>query len=65
MPHAGLEYSGRCAAYAYSTVDFSKIETVVILGPSHHSPLRKCAFSLAKYYQTPLGSLALKKVSIE
>ena len=34
-PHAGYEYSGPTAAYAYKALEGKDIKTVVILGPSH------------------------------
>ncbi len=40
VPHAGYVYSGRTAAAAYALVRGRAIDTVVIIGPSHHVGLR-------------------------
>uniref|UniRef100_A0A7S1EV07 Uncharacterized protein n=1 Tax=Timspurckia oligopyrenoides TaxID=708627 RepID=A0A7S1EV07_9RHOD len=56
-PHAGYSYSGSTAAFAYSAIDTSMVSRVIILGPSHHVYLPGCALSVAKQFQTPLGTL--------
>jgi len=64
-PHAGYSYSGPPAAFAYKYVDFSAIERIFILGPSHHVYLSNCALSKCSKYQTPLGDLILDKLVID
>ncbi|KDN41163.1 UPF0103-domain-containing protein [Tilletiaria anomala UBC 951] len=58
-PHAGYSYSGPAAAWAYKCIDASDIDTVFILGPSHHVFLRDCALSACSEYATPIGSLPI------
>jgi len=59
VPHAGYQYSGRTAAYAYNYLkgnDF--IKTVFILGPSHFADIgSKCNISPFKSFETPFGKL--------
>lgn len=59
VPHAGLPYSGACAAHAYKTlVEVKKedlAETIILLGPNH-SGYGKTPFSLSlENFETPLG----------
>jgi len=54
-PHAGYVYSGKVAASAYRLIKGQDFETVVILGPSHHYPLRGCSIYHKGGYKTPLG----------
>ncbi|KAF8298245.1 UPF0103-domain-containing protein [Clavulina sp. PMI_390] len=58
-PHAGYSYSGPTAAWAYKSIDVTKVRRVFILGPSHHVYLDGCALSLCKTYKTPIGDLPL------
>lgn len=58
-PHAGYSYSGRTAAYAYSSVDVTRVCRIFLLGPSHHFFLEGCAVSGASCYETPLGNVDL------
>lgn len=57
VPHAGYSYSGRCAAWGYSCVEKAGVRRVVLLGPSHHVFLRKCALSGCTALATPLGDI--------
>lgn len=56
-PHAGYAYSGPTAAWAYKTIDTTRIKRVFILGPSHHVYIDGCALSQCREYETPLGVL--------
>ncbi|CAN7993665.1 unnamed protein product, partial [Ixodes pacificus] len=58
-PHAGYQYCGACAAYAYKQVDPDHVRRVFILGPSHHARLGGCALSPAKVYRTPFYDLTI------
>lgn len=66
-PHAGYNYSGKCAAYAYGAVDATDLERVVLLGPSHNVAFDKCAVPASNVaeYSTPLGNLQLDTNAIE
>ncbi|MGD9576733.1 MAG: AmmeMemoRadiSam system protein B [Syntrophorhabdus sp.] len=35
VPHAGYEYSGKVAAYAYSQIMDKTYKTVIVIGSSH------------------------------
>ncbi len=58
-PHAGYDYSGKVAASAYRLVQGQDYETVVIMGPSHHYPLRGCSIYHKGGYKTPLGLVSV------
>ncbi len=62
-PHAGFVYSGPVAAYGYRLLKESgqKIKTVIIIGPSHRSPLSCVSVNNVQDYRTPLGVLANDK----
>ncbi len=58
VPHAGLEYSGRIAAYAYKLLEGSDINKVIFCAPSHRYRFQ----GLSVYgpfitWKTPLGDL--------
>ncbi|KAJ2005856.1 hypothetical protein GGI04_002074, partial [Coemansia thaxteri] len=63
-PHAGLEYSGATAAFAYKSIATEGIRRVFVLGPSHHVYLKQCALSQCAEYETPLGSMAVDRETI-
>ena len=54
-PHAGYEYSGKTAAYAYSVLDSA--ETFVILCPNHTGLGAAISVSSNSQWETPLGNL--------
>jgi len=56
-PHAGYDYSGPTAAWAYKSIDTTGIKRVFLLGPSHHVYLDGCALTPFAKYATPLGDL--------
>jgi len=56
-PHAGYDYSGPTAAWAYKSIDTTGIKRVFLLGPSHHVYLDGCALTAFANYATPLGDL--------
>ncbi|CAH8445011.1 unnamed protein product [Schistosoma intercalatum] len=59
-PHAGYDYSGPCAAFAYKQIDPRHIKRIFVLGPAHYMSLRgKCALSTADFFETPLYSLSI------
>jgi AmmeMemoRadiSam system protein B len=55
--HAGYDYSGKCAAWAYKCLDLSKAKRVFVLGPSHTYYLPNCAVTRFSEYETPFGNL--------
>ena len=58
-PHAGLEYSGPTAAWAYINIDPAKYKRVILLGPSHYVYLENCALTQMSKYLTPIGDLRI------
>jgi AmmeMemoRadiSam system protein B len=60
-PHAGYVYSGPVAASAYLRIEpaGASIRRVVLLGPSHHVPLRGLALSSAGAWATPFGDVPI------
>lgn len=57
VPHAGLEYSGPVAAYAYKAVQGKKYTIVIILGFCHRKSFDGISVYKEGYFQTPLGPL--------
>jgi len=60
-PHAGYSYCGATAAYAFKHVVPEDIDTVFILGPSHHVYLNGCALTQTAEYETPLYNLIIDR----
>ena len=56
-PHAGYEYSGKVAAYAYSQLKGKGYKKVIIIGSSHRVPFRGIAIYPAGLWETPLGTV--------
>ncbi|WAO84120.1 Hypothetical protein NCS54_00132600 [Fusarium falciforme] len=64
-PHAGYDYSGPCAAWAYKSLDLSKAKRVFVLGPSHTYYLEGCAASTFDQYATPFGDLTVDQATVQ
>jgi len=60
-PHAGYKYSGEIAAYSYKLLEGKKINTVILMGPSHRFPLRGASVWPGGAYQTPLGEVKINE----
>ncbi|HTX49923.1 MAG TPA: AmmeMemoRadiSam system protein B [Caulobacteraceae bacterium] len=60
-PHAGHVYSGDIAGAAYRLLGRRRgeIKRVLLLGPTHRTPVRGVAVSPADAWQTPLGQVAV------
>lgn len=54
-PHAGYIYSGRIAASSYMQLTEENIETVIMLGPSHHYAFYGASIWSKGSWLTPLG----------
>lgn len=61
VPHAGLQYSGEAAAYAYALLKGQKIRRVVLLGFSHSYPLTGACVNPCDWYETPLGRVPVDR----
>lgn len=57
VPHAGIEYSGRTAAYAYKLISGRDGLTVVMVGPSHRADFERAAVYGKGSWLTPLGKV--------
>jgi AmmeMemoRadiSam system protein B len=66
VPHAGYIYSGPIAAGAYARIApaHETITRVVLIGPSHRSPLRGLAASSADHFLTPLGMVTIDQTAV-
>jgi AmmeMemoRadiSam system protein B len=58
VPHAGLIYSGPCAAHLYACLD-PRIERVVIIGVNHYGRGWRAALSPWDKWETPLGDVTV------
>ncbi len=67
VPHAGYVYSGPVAASAYAPLQCwsERYERVVLVGPSHRTPVRGIALSNADVYRMPMGDVRLDKAAID
>ena len=59
VPHAGYQYSGPTAGFAYKLLQGKKKpDTIVLLGPSHNVYMKdKLSVAPFSHYRTPLGDL--------
>jgi AmmeMemoRadiSam system protein A len=64
-PHAGYEFSGKTAAFAYKQLMGKKFGTVILLGPSHRSMFTGAAVTDADAYETPLGLVPISPKTAE
>ena len=55
VPHAGYIYSGEIAASAFKGLEGLKINSALLIGPSHHHYFKGVACSSAQGFSTPLG----------
>lgn len=60
-PHAGYQYSGQVAAYAYKLLEKHKFDTVVIIAPSHRAFFSGVSVYDRGGYRTPLGVAPLDR----
>lgn len=56
-PHAGYEYSGPTAAWAYKQLVGRQINLAIILAPTHYADFRGAALTDCDGLATPLGNL--------
>jgi hypothetical protein len=60
-PHAGYDYSGPTAAWAFKQIHPETVRKVVLLGPAHHEYVQGCALPYAEVYRTPLGDIPVDR----
>lgn len=58
-PHAGYQFSGQTAAYAYKQIENAAYPRVIVLGPSHFQDFGAQAMNRAQIFETPLGDVAV------
>lgn len=64
-PHAGYRYCAETASHAFSTIDSSLYDRVIIMGPSHRMALDYCTITEAASLQTPTGSMKIDPIADE
>jgi len=60
-PHAGYMYSAPIAAYSFKVLQGRKVDSVILLGPSHHVYFEGLCVYPDGVFETPLGNLAVNK----
>ena len=58
-PHAGYEYSGGIASYAYNQLKGRHYKTIIIIGSSHRMPFRGISIYPSGSWETPLGKVEI------
>lgn len=58
-PHAGYEYSGQVAGYAYKQVKGGDYRAVIVIAPSHRHAFSGVSVYDLGGYETPLGTIPL------
>lgn len=61
VPHAGYDFSGSVAAYAFKMLAGRKVNTVVLIGNSHKAYFDGAVIDDNDAWQTPLGQVAVDK----
>jgi AmmeMemoRadiSam system protein A len=56
-PHAGYQFSGQTAAFAYKLLAGRDIKTVILLAPSHYALFNGAFVTDRDLYRTPLGDV--------
>lgn len=59
-PHAGYQFSGSVAGYAYKNLP-EDMKIVILIGPSHYYPLRGASVYKKGYFRTPLGDVRINE----
>jgi hypothetical protein len=60
-PHAGIQFSGQGAGYAFKALQGKKIKRVILMGPSHYTFFKGLATSGVDFYETPLGKIKVDR----
>ena len=59
VPHAGYQYSGQTAAFAYNSLKSQKFDVIVIIGPYHESQFPGVSIWTEGAWRTPLGEVPI------
>jgi AmmeMemoRadiSam system protein B len=57
VPHAGYSYCLPTAMHAFGSLDPSKYDRIIVLGPSHFLPTHHCLIPDATSAETPFGAI--------
>jgi AmmeMemoRadiSam system protein B/AmmeMemoRadiSam system protein A len=60
-PHAGYQYSGQVAAYAYTLVEGIDFDDVIVIAPSHRVDFFGASIYDGEGYETPLGIVPIDR----
>jgi hypothetical protein len=63
-PHAGHQYSGEVAGYAFSALRGLRPDLVVVAGPMHHPYSQPLITTTHAAYSTPLGAVPVDKTAL-
>jgi len=58
-PHAGYPYSGPVAAYGFKLLKKIDIKNIIVVAPSHREYFSGFSIYPGKYFETPLGNIAI------
>jgi AmmeMemoRadiSam system protein B/AmmeMemoRadiSam system protein A len=61
VPHAGYDYSGQVAAYAYKELKGRGFKRVILMGPSHRLSFDGISIGEFDDYETPLGRVKIDR----
>jgi len=59
LPHAGYQFSGLVAAAGFRNLIKEDIETVILIGNSHHQYFKGVSIYPRGYFETPLGKIEI------
>jgi len=63
-PHAGYIYSGPTAGHAYREIEGKQYDVVVVIAPSHTSPMNGVSILDMDAYRTPLGEVPIDREAV-
>src|SRR5689334_11249975 len=63
-PHAGHQYSGEVAAYAFAALRGKHPDLIAVLGPMHRPFIEPLLTTKHDAYSTPLGNIAVDKTAL-
>jgi AmmeMemoRadiSam system protein B len=63
-PHAGFVYSGAVAACGFRGLRDTRVDRVILAGPSHYAAFRGAVVPSAGAYRTPLGEVPIDTEAI-
>ena len=66
-PHAGYQWSGRCAAHLYRSLRDGAgkaVRRVILLAPSHHAAIGGASLLPVRGFETPLGEVPVDQEAV-